>query len=344
MVDCISIFSGAGGLDAGAQQAGARIVAAIEIDHDSAETLRQNGIGLEQNVLETDIRQVDFTQWRQQAPSILIGGPPCQPFSKNGYWVRNDNRLIADDPRNMLGQFLRAVSEMQPSGFLFENVDSILHPTNKSSLDGFVAVAEELGYTCTLFRANALDFGIPQRRRRVFVFGIHGKRARLPDPRPTHADPVDPKGNADLPHYEGVGRFILPFAGEAFREPQEDASAGTYFEELLNVPPGKNYIALSSLENYSGRTFRSGGRFWNFLFKLHPEMPSITIAAQPGPWVGPFHWTNRRLRVPEIAAIQTFPEGYRFFGNRRSVQRQIGNAVPTLLGRRMIEHLLNHLS
>jgi DNA (cytosine-5)-methyltransferase 1 len=193
LVDCISIFSGAGGLDAGARQAGARIVAAIEIDHDSTETLRQNSFGPAHNILETDIREVDFTQWRQASPNILIGGPPCQPFSKNGYWVRNDNRLIADDPRNMLGQFLRAVSEMHPAGFLFENVDSILHPTNKPSLDSFLAVAEELGYTCTLFRAYALDFGIPQRRRRVFVFGIRGKHSQLPDPRPTHANPVDPK-------------------------------------------------------------------------------------------------------------------------------------------------------
>ncbi|HET7616140.1 MAG TPA: DNA cytosine methyltransferase, partial [Bacillales bacterium] len=120
-------------------------------------------------------------------------------------------------------------------------------------------------------------------------------------------------------------------------------SEGTYFYELTRVPPGKNYIALSKLRNYRGRKFRTGQRFWNFLQKLHPDEPSITIAAQPGPWVGPFHWANRRLRVPELAAIQTFPNWYKFFGNRRSVHKQIGNAVPCLLGERMVSHLIGHL-
>ena len=94
--------------------------------------------------------------------------------------------------------------------------------------------------------------------------------------------------------FSGVGEFIKPFEGDEFFESQEDASNGTYFEELKNVPPGNNYMALSKLQNYQGKTFKSGSRFWNFLFKLHTENPSITIAAQPGPWVGPFHWTNRK--------------------------------------------------
>ena len=79
------------------------------------------------------------------------------------------------------------------------------------------------------------------------------------------------------------------------------------------------------------------------MYKLDPKLPSITIAAQPGPWVGPFHWTNRRLRVPEIAAIQTFPINYNFYGNRRSIQKQIGNAVPVLLARKVFTHLLENL-
>ena len=143
--------------------------------------------------------------------------------------------------------------------------------------------------------------------------------------------------------YLGVGPFIKKFAAEKYSEPEEDASAGTYYHELACVPAGKNYIALAKLENYHGKTFRPGGRFWNFLYKLHPDEPAITIAAQPGPWVGPFHWDSRRLRVPEIAAIQTFPDGYKFAGKRRSIQKQIGNAVPCLLGKKMIAHLIEYL-
>lgn len=341
---CVSLFSGAGGLDIGAINAGAEIVACVENDHDAAETLRLNNIGGHRSaVIEDDIRNVDFTKWRDASDKILIGGPPCQPFSKNGYWVKNDNRLIDEDPRNMLGQFLRAVSELQPSGFLFENVDSILHPTNRPTFESFVAKAKSLGYACTIFRANSADFGVPQKRKRIFVFGVRGARYSIPEPHQTHGDPSKPDLMNGFAPYVGVGSFIKKFSNEKYSEPQEDASAGTYYHELVHVPAGKNYIALSKLDNYNGRTFRSGGRFWNFLHKLHPDEPSITIAAQPGPWVGPFHWDNRRLRVPEIAAIQTFPSGYKFFGNRRSIQKQIGNAVPCLLGERMVNHLIENL-
>jgi len=340
MAQCISIFSGAGGLDVGALQAGAKIVACVENDSDAAETLRLNHGHLKAEILERDIQDVNFEQWSGINSSILIGGPPCQPFSKNGYWVKNDNRLIQDDPRNLLGQFLRGLSEMRPKGFLFENVESILHPTNKDEFFRFVKNAESLGYRCTQFKTNAADFGVPQKRKRVFVFGVLGAKNSIPTPQATHSDHSKKSFDDNLPDYLGVGSFIKKFDKPIYAEPQEDASKGTYFHELTNVPGGKNYMALAKLDDYSGKTFRPGGRFWNFLYKLHPNLPSITIAAQPGPWVGPFHWSDRRLRVPEIAAIQTFPETYKFAGNRRSIQKQIGNAVPCVLAEKMVRHLM----
>lgn len=339
MVDCISLFSGAGGLDIGAELAGAKVVRCVEFDADAVATLRLNDPGL--RIDHADISTLSFQEHRGHTnPTIVIGGPPCQPFSKNGYWVRNENRLIERDPRNMLSEFLRAVSEAQPNGFLFENVDSLLHPTNKDAVRSFLETAQALGYRCTLYRANSADFGVPQKRKRVFIFGARGNGSAIPPPQPTHSD--NPDGDGLKPH-EGVGRFIAGYDSPRYFEPSEITTEGTYAHELMSVPPGSNYIALAKLKNYNGRTFRAGGRFWNFLHKLHPDKPSITIAAQPGPWVGPFHWNNRRLRVPEVAAIQTFPPGYKFAGSRRSVQKQIGNAVPCLLGEKMVGHLMEHL-
>jgi DNA (cytosine-5)-methyltransferase 1 len=144
----------------------------------------------------------------------------------------------------------------------------------------------------------------------------------------------------NLKPYETVGSHIKDFENLSYKEDAEVATEGTYYKELKKVPPGKNYLALC---NQKGSKFIKNTRFWNFLLKLSPNLPSWTIAAQPGPWVGPFHWTNRRLRVPEIAAIQTFPKNYKFFGNRRSVQRQIGNAVPPLLGKAMVKYLAANL-
>lgn len=343
MVKCISVFSGAGGLDIGAVNAGVELSVCIEHEGDAVRTLKLNHDIFSGEILETDIQKVDFEQWRSHDIKILIGGPPCQPFSKNGYWVKNDNRLIQNDPRNMLGQYIRTVFELNPNGFLFENVESILHPTNRETFDKFIAEAEALDYACTIFKTNSADFGVPQKRKRVFVFGIRGGKSPIPFPKESHSDSTKKSYNEDLLPYVGVGEFISKFSGKKFQEPQEDASNGTYYNELRHVPAGRNYMALSSLENYEGRSFRAGGRFWNFLYKLHPDLPSITIAAQPGPWVGPFHWDSRRLRVPEIAAIQMFPENYKFYGTRRSIQKQIGNAVPCLLGEKMVRHLMEHL-
>ena len=340
---CVSLFSGAGGLDVGAVRAGAEIVVSVECDHDAAETLRLNQSCPETQILERQIQDIDFTLWRTDEDMIVIGGPPCQPFSKNGYWVKNKNRLIEDDPRNMLGQFIRAVRELAPVAFLFENVESILHPTNRETLTRFIDAASRMDYGCTVYRANSADFGVPQKRKRVFVFGILRRESQIPLPEVTHAPIRFLDLFQDIKAHEGVKNFIERFASDKYIEPEEDPSRGTYYYELTHVPPGKNYIALSSLEGYTGRTFKSGTRFWNFLNKLHPLEPSITIAAQPGPWVGPFHWDNRRLRAPEAAAIQTFPDGYQFFGSRRSVQKQIGNAVPCLLAECMVSHLLEQI-
>lgn len=336
---CISLFSGAGGLDVGAMQAGVDVVACVENDADCVKTLQSNQRSMNTRIIHADIRSVDCSALYISRPCIVIGGPPCQPFSKNGYWIKNVNRLIESDPRNLLGQFVRAIAELRPTGFLFENVESILHPTNRSTFAIFLSALESQGYRCTTYRANAADFGVPQKRKRIFVFGTPAKRDDIPVPVPTHCDHHKSNLFSDLKPYCGVREHIEKFASSKYLEPEEDASSGTYFFELTNVPPGKNYMALSRLPNYTGRVFQDGSRFWNFLNKLHPDHPSITIAAQPGPWVGPFHWDNRRLRVPESAALQTFPDGYRFHGSRRSIQRQIGNAVPCLLARHMISHL-----
>ena len=336
---CISLFSGAGGLDVGATAAGAKIIRAVEFDADAAQTLRLNAHG---NVVieHADVATLDFRHHQDEGDElIVIGGPPCQPFSKNGYWVKNENRLIEADPRNMLSQFLRVVAEANPKGFMLENVESLRHPTNRQALEAFVSAAQELGYTCTVTLANAADYGVPQKRKRVFIFGVRGSKAKMPDPaRLRSSDPADEL----LPHL-GVRDFLKPFSSARYFEASELVSGGTYESELRHVPPGRNYMALDELDDYSGRTFRRGGRFWNFLYKLHPDEPSITIAAQPGPWVGPFHWNNRRLRAPEAAAIQTFPMNYKFHGNRRSVQKQIGNAVPCVLGEAMVKHLIDHV-
>lgn len=347
-VVAVSLFSGAGGLDLGAEMAGVRVVSCVDFDRDAIATLRANSQFSDADLHHADIAVLDSRLLAARAAKergarvIVIGGPPCQPFSKNGYWVKNENRLAINDPRNMIGQFFRIVQELRPDGFLLENVESILHPTNRVAVEYIEDRAARLGFSHKLIRVNAADYGVPQRRKRVFIMGTRGHLNGALPPR-THRSVEEAAEHPDLPVHPSVKAFLRPYSSSRYFEPEEVASDGTFYPDLVRVPPGRNYMALRRDDGSDAPKYRPGGRFWNFLLKLHPDETSWTIPANPGPWVGPFHWNNRRLRVPEVAAIQTFPDGYRFIGTRRSVQKQLGNAVPPLLAKHMVSFLAEHL-
>jgi DNA (cytosine-5)-methyltransferase 1 len=347
-VVAISLFSGAGGLDLGAEMAGVRVVSCLDSDRDSVATLRANPQFATADVHHADVATFDTRLLAQRiakepgAKVIVIGGPPCQPFSKNGYWIKNENRLAINDPRNMIEQYFRVVSELEPDGFLLENVESILHPTNRIAVDYIEKRAQELGFSHKLLRVNAADYGVPQRRKRVFILGTR-RHINGAVPQRTHRSRDEVVDHPDLPSHAGVKAFLRPYSSDRYFEAEEIASNGTFYPDLIRVPAGRNYMALRREDGSDAPKYRPGGRFWNFLLKLHPDEPSWTIPANPGPWVGPFHWNNRRLRVPEVAAIQTFPDGYNFAGKRRSIQKQLGNAVPPLLAKHMVSFLVEHL-
>ncbi|MFC0189453.1 DNA cytosine methyltransferase [Fictibacillus aquaticus] len=344
----ISLFSGAGGLDIASFMAGIPVAFSIDIEKDCIETLKINEEFHNTTAICGDLSEFSSEQikglsgLKENESFIVIGGAPCQPFSKNGYWVTNKIRRGINDPRaDLVNQFLRVVTDLSPDGFVFENVESLLHPTNKVIVDSFIEIIQEAGYRYKIVRANSLNYGVPQKRKRLFIIGTKGN-FKTEEPLITHGDSEDLL-DSHLKPFVSVGEAISEFDNDMYFEKEELTVGGTYHEDLLEVPPGMNYKALTAWAGYPNPKFVADKRFWNFLLKLHPDRPSWTITAQPGPWVGPFHWNSRRLRVPEIAAIQTFPKGYHFFGNRRSIQKQIGNAVPPLMGKAMIEFLKESL-
>lgn len=338
-IKAISIFSGAGGLDIGAELAGVKVLSCLDFDKDSISTLKLNTIFQGKKIFLEDIRGFKLKEYNQIINNedldklIVIGGPPCQPFSKAGYWVTHENRLGKNDPRNMISEFLNFIKQLKPDGFILENVESILHPKNKNIRDEIESFMSKNHYNSLIYNADATNFGVAQKRKRVFF--IASKNKIIGEPKK--------KNNENSKTSERVIDWIYKFDQPRFFEESESVLGKTYEKEIYQIPPGKNYFALTSRDNYPKPVFEANKRFWSFLLKLDPFLPSWTIPAQPGPWVGPFHWNNRRLRAREIASIQTFPENYQFFGNRRSIQKQIGNAVPPLLGKAMVEFLINHL-
>lgn len=338
----VSLFSGAGGLDIASFMAGVPVISSTDFDSDCIKTLKENELFESTKVMEGDLHKIESSIFRECVKKsecekfIIIGGAPCQPFSKAGYWVGNKTRRGINDPRaTLVDEYLRVVVDLQPDGFVFENVESLLHPTNKIIVDKFLEIISECGYKYKVVRANALDYGVPQQRKRLFIIGTKGD-FKTEQPRKTHCAKEDCETTGLLP-YVTVGEVIAGYEDDKYFEPYEVTKGGTYYEDLCKVPPGMNYKALTAWAGYENPKFVADKRFWSFLLKLSPDRYSWTITAQPGPWVGPFHWNNRRLRAPEVAAIQTFPKGYIFCGNRRSIQKQIGNAVPPLMGKAMIE-------
>ena len=152
-------------------------------------------------------------------------------------------------------------------------------------------------------------------------------------PEPTHSGPHETRTGWDealKPHVTS-GEALRGL--RAYRNPPEPEEVvdGTYAEELRAVPPGENYLYWTAERGHRAPRFKWRSRYWSFLLKLDPDRPSPTIQGQPGPWVGPFHWEGRRLRVAELKRLMTFPDSFDVLGTRREQQLQLGNAVPPKL-------------
>ena len=170
----VSLFSGAGGLDIASCMAGVPVISSTDFDSDCIQTLKANDDFFgETEIFEGDLHQIEsdvfkkIVEKKNPGKFIVIGGAPCQPFSKAGYWVTNQVRRGINDPRaTLVNEYLRVVTDLQPDGFVFENVESLMHPTNKVIVDKFIEIIEESGYKYKIVRANALEYGVPQKKKK----------------------------------------------------------------------------------------------------------------------------------------------------------------------------------
>lgn len=337
-MNTVSLFSGCGGLDFGMVAAGWNIAYKNDFDRHSCKTLEMNSEGLVQcapieEVSSADIRACVGTG--KDSVDLVIGGPPCQPFSKSAYWSRGDTLRLKDPRANTLDEYLRVVEDLKPKAFLLENVHGISYSGKEEGFQFLIKRIREINrkagtdYRPTWRVLNAADYGVPQIRIRFFLVALrNGKDFVFPSP--THSE-ID-TGQATL---FDINRKPYATAWDALSdigpEPDEKLEIGGKWGKLLpSIPEGENYLWHSDrkggLPLFGWRT-----RYWCFLLKLAKNRPSWTIQAQPGSAIGPFHWENRKLSWRELAAIQTFPRDFKIDSPRVEVQRQIGNAVPSLL-------------
>ena len=355
-MNVLSLYSGAGGLDLGLEAAGFQTRVAVEFDADAATTLRTNR---DWTVLHRDIHSVSSAELlresglREGEAELLAGGPPCQPFSKSGYWARGDARRL-DDPRaSTLEEYLRVLRDTLPEVFLLENVPGIAYQRKDEGLELLLATIRSINhlrgtrYFPQVFLVNTAEYGVPQERQRVFIIG-HRDGRPFAFPPPTHALPSTDSGSELA--LEFTTREPAHTAWDAIGDLEDDDDpalrmTGKWADLLPSIPEGNNY--LYHTERGDGMPlFGWRRRYWSFLLKLSKRRPSWTITAQPGSAIGPFHWKNRRLSSAELLRLQTFPDGYQVVGSPISVRRQVGNAVPSamaeLLGLEIQRQLLGN--
>lgn len=340
----ISLFTGAGGLDLGAHAAGLRTAVAVEMDPLCCRTLRANkNRWRPREIIEAPIERTSSADILKAArlkkgeADLLIGGPPCQPFSKSGYWHRGDSQRLEDPRASTLSEYIRVLRDTKPKAFLLENVSGLAFTGKEEGLLFIKREAEMLGYTVCAQVLNAADFGVPQLRERIFVVGSRsGGAFQFPSPRFSSRDDVLCVSNdVAEPH-----RTAWDALGDLGEPPDIDETVvrGKWGGLLPSIPEGNNYLF---------HTDRGGGekifgwrrRFWSFLLKLAKDRPSWTLTATPGPSTGPFHWDNRRLARRELARLQTLPDDYVIEGTLAEVQRQVGNAVPSLLAEVLVREI-----
>lgn len=273
---------------------------------------------------------LDQAGLKRRNVTLLAGGSPCQPFSKSAYWANRGHKGLTDPRAATLHAFIRVVEAALPEVLLLENVNGIAFngQGHKSGLDFLteklraINRREGTGYDLQLIQLNCADYGVPQFRERLFIVAsIDGKKLILPGP--THGD------KNELEPYRTTWDAIGDL--DAINWSPDLKPTGKWANLLISIPEGKNYLWHTPRGNgqplFGWRT-----KYWSFLLKLAKSKPSWTIQSYPGPATGPFHWRNRLLSVQELSRLQTFPENYTVFGNRRSAVCQIGNAVPSAIG------------
>lgn len=292
----VSLFSGAGGLDLGFIMAGHEIIWANDIYDDAVETYRHN-IG--NHIVCEDISKIDAKDIPEC--DIVIGGFPCQGFS-----VANTKRHEDDERNELYKQLIRVIEEKKPKFFLAENVKGITNLAKGKVFEMILRDFESMGYVVKHRILNAADFGVPQTRQRVIIIGVRNDvDFEYEYPEPSH----DKDGKDGLLKWVSVGEAMSVIADP---DKPNDLPNHEYSKYKLNF------------NGYLGHR------------KLDPEKPAPTVTARGdnkgGVVILPHPNGLRRMSCRELAAVQSFPLDYEFSGNRSSIYRQIGNAVPPLLG------------
>lgn len=345
MRTAISLFSGAGGMDVGFKAAGYDVILANEIDKNAASTFVANHPTTKMIVGDINNYLVEFENIKNV--DMVFGGPPCQGFSVIG-------KMNPDDKRSQLiWSFLKVVELTHPNVFVMENVKALVSIKKWESVKrAFISKAEALGYCCIPFILNAVEYGVPQKRERVFFVGVKGHKnfentinnnleglkCEAPTVRQVFSDlgpagakrnpqtctakityavkPVMRKNPYDCLMFNGIGRPINPDG----------------YSRTITASMGGNMTLI--VDDVFLHDINSDNWVQTYFDKLVNQtiIPEFNEAPK----------RLRRLTINEVKRLQTFPDEYKFIGAKTSVYRQLGNAVPCKMAEAIAKAVKNY--
>lgn len=311
VLNVVDIFCGASGLSAGFSKEGFNILLGIDFYESALKTFEKNHP--DSQILNKDIQKVTGKEIKKMIGNkkiqVVVGGPPCQGFSMAG-------RRQPNDPRNSLFmEYVRLMRALNPEIFMMENVRGLLSMKNEKEekvIDIIIGEFDKIGkYKVELYKVNTADYGVPQKRNRVFIIG-YKKKYNLKFPKKTH----NKKGEDGLKKWVGLKGILLP-------KSMVDKKY-FYSQKLIN-----GFLRREEMNKK-----RKMGFGWQF---LNPDEPSYTISARyykDGAEAlvkyddSLKEGSIRRLTPKECTLIQSFPRSFKFEGSDNEIYQQIGNAVP----------------
>lgn len=355
-LNVLDLFSGAGGLSRGFMDAGYNVVLGVDFDEAALKTFKENHGDSEAMLLDlfdhSNISKItDYLDKNNYEIDVLVGGPPCQGFSVAGPRDMNDKR------NSLYMAMVKLANILKPQAVVLENVPGMIQINGGIGAKRIVQDFAEIGYKMVPQLLYAPDYGVPQIRRRVFFVGL----------RDSDEEFVFPEAVLDKEHYVTCEEAIsdLPTLqtddGEIIYGDEEQKylfEAKNAYQKLMRansdtvrnhigsipiektkkmismVPEGKNYKSLPG--EYS-RLYK----YHEALTRYHSKKPSLTINTGHR---SHFHYRwNRIPTVRESARLQSFPDDFIFYGNKSQQYKQVGNAVPPMLGKAVAAQLRAYL-
>ena len=307
----LDLFSGAGGFSRGFSDKGFDIIMGIDNDRNAIRSFKANfpgAVALQEDI--QDIEPRDIISILGARPGIIIGGPPCEPFTgANPERLRDPlDRLYKDPVGRLVLHFIRIVSELEPEVFIMENVPAIMQSPIKEAIEDLF---ERSGYPKIYFNVlRAEEHGTPSRRTRVFISNIRidpPKSGRRITVREALAD-LPPPGESNIPNHEYI------------------SLSAKKMRRISKIPRGK------SLYLYEG----AGGKMLPNYIRLDPEDIAPTVMGSSR-FIHPHE--DRILTVREQARLMGFPDDHVFLGGKDDQFNQVGEAVPPPLARSIAEEV-----